>query len=594
MKNGFVKVATFTPKIKVADTDFNADRIIEGIELADEKNVQVLTFPKLCVTGSTCGELFNSDTLLNGAKFALKKIAKATKNKKMLVFVGLPLRTDFQTVEAVAGICDGKVLGFVPQESILDATVYLDGEKILMSENLLFCEEQNPRFTVGVGVKCARISVDLSAENEISGGIKQRRFFVQNSSYNHICAYCYANAGDGESTTDFVFSGHSLIAENGKILGETLPFENGLLTCDVDLEYIDSARSSDKSVEFSDDDYVRVEFSADRNIEIERVYDKTPFIIEGEEELLLNIQAHGLKKRLEHVNAKTAVIGLSGGLDSTLAIIVAVKAMKLLGKPTTDVLAYTMPCFGTTSRTLENSIKLAKALGVSIKKVDITKSVKSHLKDLKHPLDVHDAAYENAQARERTQLLMDFANMYNGVVVGTGDLSELALGWATYNGDHMSNYAVNASIPKTLVRHLVEYVANNSKGKLKAVLLDVLDTPVSPELLPAVNSKISQKTEDLVGPYILHDFFLYNIIYRNSTPIKTYQIACKSFEGEFDKDTILKWLKTFVRRFFAMQFKRSCMPDGVMVTEVSFSPRGGLDMPSDAVSKLWLEELENI
>ncbi len=594
MKNGFVKVATFTPKIKVADTDFNADRIIEGIELADEKNVQVLTFPKLCVTGSTCGELFNSDTLLNGAKFALKKIVKATKNKKMLVFVGLPLRTDFQTVEAVAGICDGKVLGFVSQENVSDATVYLDGDKILMSENLLFCEEQNPRFTVGVGVKCARISVDLSAENEISGGIKQRRFFVQNSSYNHICAYCYANAGDGESTTDFVFSGHSLIAENGKILGETLPFENGLLTCDVDLEYIDSARSSDKSVEFSDDDYVRVEFSADRNIEIERVYDKTPFIIEGEEELLLNIQAHGLKKRLEHVNAKTAVIGLSGGLDSTLAIIVAVKAMKLLGKPTTDVLAYTMPCFGTTSRTLENSIKLAKALGVSIKKVDITKSVKSHLKDLNHPLDVHDAAYENAQARERTQLLMDFANMYNGVVVGTGDLSELALGWATYNGDHMSNYAVNASIPKTLVRHLVEYVANNSKGKLKAVLLDVLDTPVSPELLPAVNSKISQKTEDLVGPYILHDFFLYNIIYRNSTPIKTYQIACKSFEGEFDKDTILKWLKTFVRRFFAMQFKRSCMPDGVMVTEVSFSPRGGLDMPSDAVSKLWLEELENI
>ncbi len=594
MKNGFVKVATYTPKIKVADTDFNADRIIEGIELADEKNVQVLTFPKLCVTGSTCGKLFNSDTLLNGAKFALKKIAKATKNKKMLVFVGLPLRTDFQTVEAVAGICDGKVLGFVPQESVLDAIICLDGEKILMSENLLFCEEQNPRFTVGVGVKCARIAVDLSADNEISGGIKQRRFFVQNSSYNHICAYCYANAGDGESTTDFVFSGHSLIAENGKILGETLPFENGLLTCDVDLEYIDSVRSSDKSVEFSDGDYVRVDFSADRNIEIERVYDKTPFIIEGEEELLLNIQAHGLKKRLEHVNAKTAVIGLSGGLDSTLAIIVAVKAMKLLGKPTSDVLAYTMPCFGTTSRTLENSIKLAKALGVSIKKVDITKSVKSHLKDLKHPLDVHDAAYENAQARERTQLLMDFANMYNGVVVGTGDLSELALGWATYNGDHMSNYAVNASIPKTLVRHLVEYVANTSKGKLKAVLLDVLDTPVSPELLPAVNSKISQKTEDLVGPYILHDFFLYNIIYRNSTPIKTYQIACKSFEGEFDKDTILKWLKTFVRRFFAMQFKRSCMPDGVMVTEVSFSPRGGLDMPSDAVSKLWLEELENI
>ncbi len=592
MKNGFVKVATFTPKIKVADTAYNAEKIIEAIELADKKGVQVLTFPKLSITGSTCADLFYSDTLLNGALTALKKIAKATENKKMLVFVGLPVKANGKLYNVACGVSGGLVLGFVPDCDCNDTYVEFDGDMIVMSPNILFCEGDNQSFTVGVELDGARIVVDLSASAEYSGQMQARRDLVRDMSDTLTCAYCYANAGDGESTTDYVFSGHSIIAENGEILAETAPFENGFAIADIDLDYIDCERSKLNNQEGCD--YVLVNFSASRDNELDRIYDKTPFIVKGEEELLLNIQAHGLKKRLEHTNAKTAVIGLSGGLDSTLAIIVAVKAMKLLGKPTTDVLAYTMPCFGTTSRTLDNSIKLAKALGVSIKKVDITKSVKSHLKDLGHPLDVHDAAYENAQARERAQLLMDFANMYNGVVVGTGDLSELALGWATYNGDHMSNYAVNASIPKTLVRHLVEYVARTSKTKLKTVLLDILDTPVSPELLPAIDSKISQKTEDLVGPYILHDFFLYNIIYRGSTPKKTYSIACKAFEGEFDNETILKWLKTFVRRFFVMQFKRSCMPDGVKATKVSFSPRGGLSMPSDVVSKLWLDELENL
>ncbi len=629
VKNGFVRVATFTPKIKVADTEFNAEQIIKGIELADEKRVQVLTFPELCITGYTCGDLFYSDTLLDGAKNGLARIAKATKSKKMLVFVGLPIKVDGLIYNVCAGVSDGKVLGLVPKNYLPNYNefnekryfypavekplfVNLDGEEIVLYKNLIFCDREINNFKVSAeicedlwtpvapslshAINGARIIVNLSASDEYDGKPNYRRNLVSGQSAKTISVYCYANAGDGESTTDAVFSGHSIIAENGEILEQTVPFENGLLVSEVDLEYIDYERSKvfNYDFEITKKDYINIKFSAYRENQLNRVYNKTPFINKGGEELILSIQAQGLKKRLEHVNAKTAVLGLSGGLDSTLAILVAVRAMKALNRPTSDVLALTMPCFGTTERTLDNSVKLAKALGVTLKKVDISKSVKSHLKDLKHPIDVHDAAYENAQARERTQLLMDIANMYNGVVVGTGDLSELALGWATYNGDHMSNYAVNASIPKTLVRHLVEYVASISKTKLKSVLLDILDTPVSPELLPAVDSKITQKTEDLVGPYLLHDFFIYNIIKRGSTPKKTFYIACKTFEKDFDKETILKWLKTFVRRFFAQQFKRSCMPDGVKATPISFSPRGSFNMPSDAVCKLWLDELENI
>ncbi len=636
MENGFVRVATFTPKIKVADVEFNTEQIINAIELADKKGVQVLTFPELSITGYTCGDLFYSDTLIDGAKKALIKITRATRNIKMLVFVGLPIKVGGKIYNVCAGVSDGTVLGLVPKTYLpnynefyekryfcpaLDNPVYIDikgqgksieEEQVLLYRNIIFCDTANERFKVSAeicedlwtpvapslshAINGARIIVNQSASDEFVGKPDYRRKLVSSQSSKTVAVYCYANAGDGESTTDSVFSGHSIIAENGELLSQTTPFENGFAISDVDLDYVDYERSKvfNYDFEINKQKYINIGFSASRENKLERNYNKTPFILKGEEELILNIQAHGLKKRLEHTNAKTAVIGLSGGLDSTLAILVAVKAIKLLNKPTTDVLALTMPCFGTTERTLENSIKLARALGVTIKKVDITKSVKSHLKDLNHPIDLHDAAYENAQARERTQLLMDIANMFNGVVVGTGDLSELALGWATYNGDHMSNYAVNASIPKTLVRHLVDYVAHSSKGKLKAVLLDILDTPVSPELLPAVDSKISQKTEDLVGPYILHDFYLYNIIKRGSTPKKTYYIACKAFKNEFDNQTILKWLKVFVRRFFAQQFKRSCMPDGAKVTSVSFSPRGSWSMPSDAVCKLWLDELENI
>ncbi len=630
MQFGFVRVATFTPKVKVADVEFNTEQIKCAINEADQKGVQVLTFPELCVTGYTCGDLFYSDTLLEGAKKGLLRIARTTRNKKMLVFVGLPVKVDGLIYNVCAGVCNGNVLGFVPKSYLpnynefnekryffpaSDKPVYvnIEGQDIILYKNLIFCDQEIDNFKVSAeicedlwtpvppslshAINGARIIVNQSASDEYCGKPDYRRELVCSHSSKAVAVYCYSNAGDGESTTDSAFSGHSLIAEKGEIVAQTKCFDNGFAICDVDLDYIDYERSKVFNYDFGleKDNYVKVGFWANRtNSDFIRQYDQTPFIVKGEEELILDVQANGLKKRLEHTNSKTAVIGLSGGLDSTLAILVAVRAIKLLGKPTSDVLALTMPCFGTTERTLDNSIKLAKALGVTIKKVDISRSVKSHLKDLNHPLDVHDAAYENAQARERTQLLMDMANMYNGVVIGTGDLSELALGWATYNGDHMSNYAVNASIPKTLVRHLVEYYASISRAKLKSVLLDILDTPVSPELLPAVDSKISQKTEDLVGPYLLHDFFLYNMLKRGFTPKKTYFVACKTFEKQFDNATILKWIKTFVRRFFAQQFKRSCMPDGVKATPISFSPRGSHSMPSDAVSKLWLEELENI
>ena len=415
-------------------------------------------------------------------------------------------------------------------------------------------------------------------------------------------AYVYADAGDGESTTDAVFAGHDLIAENGSLLSETEPFDNGAALCEIDVGFLAFERTKTFNYDFGakeNGDYVKVGFSACSDELPERIFSKTPFVPAETEtlfcraELILKMQAEGLKKRLVHTRVQTVVVGLSGGLDSTLAILVAVKAAILAGKSAKDVIAVTMPCFGTTSRTFDNTVKLSKALGVSLKKVDITKSVLRHLKDIKHGGET-DVTYENAQARERTQVLMDVANMTGGMVVGTGDLSELALGWATYNGDHMSMYGVNASVPKTLVRHLVKYCADRSRGKLKAVLYDILDTPISPELLPPKDGEISQKTEDIVGPYELHDFFLYHFIRRGSSPAKIYVLAKTAFDGDFDGETIKKWLKIFVRRFFAQQFKRSCLPDGVKIGSVALSPRGDWRMPSDAVCARWLAEAEEL
>ncbi len=634
MNLGYLKVATFTPEIKVGDVEFNLNSIKKGIDVAVRKGVRLLAFPELCLTGSTAGDLFFSKALLDSAKNTLKDLEKYTAGKDLVVLVGLPFLEGGLIYNACAVICNGTVLGLVPKTYMPDFNAvnekryfksaenkisYVSLNKndskstVPFGKNIIFSntEDENFKFAVEIGsdidglvspstyhaINGARLIVNLNASSARTLDLINRRAIIKSHSEKISCAYLLSNAGEGESTTDFVYSGHSIIAENGKILIESKPFDSGLTVADVDLEYIDFIRSKkyNQTFDLEQKQYCYVNFNLNANgVDFERVYDKTPFIVPGEEEYQLSIQAQGLKKRIVHTNAKSVVLGLSGGLDSTLALIVAVKAVALAGKPLKDIIAVTMPCFGTSSRTLENSIRLAKSFGVTLKKVDITKAVKRHLRDIKHSEDVHDAAYENAQARERTQVLMDIANMYNGLVVGTGDLSELALGWATYNGDHMSMYAVNASVPKTLVRHLTNYYAENSKGKLKATLLDILDTPVSPELIPSNDDTIKQVTEDIVGPYVLHDFFLYNMLVNGFSPAKIYHVAVNSFKGEFDGATILKWLKTFVRRFFNQQFKRSCMPDGVMVTEVSLSPRGAYRMPSDAVSALWLKELEEI
>lgn len=635
MDFGFVKIATFSPEIKVADVDFNVNSIKNGIDIAVEEGVEVLVFPELCLTGYTAGDLFYSKTLLNGAKVGLEQIAQYTKDKNIIVFVGLPFQKDGLIYNVCAGISDGVILGIVPKSyfenysdfcekryfapAVEDVSyVSINGveneeDLIPFGKNILFNDVNNQSLRIGVeigddlnaivppsiyhAINGARLIVNLSANPEFSGMCEKRCNLIKEHSKRCACAYVYANAGYGESTTDCVFSGHSVIAENGQILVEKKPFESKLCVAEIDIEGIDYQRSKcfNQQVKLDEKKYYNVGFLVNSNTQKpKRTYEKHPFIKIGEEQLLIDIAAHGLKKRVEHVNAQKIVIGISGGLDSTLALIIASRTMQLLNRSTKDIVAITMPCFGTSKRTFDNSVVLSKAFNTTLKKIDITKAVKRHLKDIGHSEDLHDAAYENSQARERTQVLMDYANSVNGLVVGTGDLSELALGWATYNGDHMSMYAVNGSIPKTLVRHLVGYTAKNSKTKLKSVLVDILDTPVSPELIPSKDDKIGQVTEDIVGPYDLHDFFLYNIVKRGFTPTKTYFVAVNTFKGQFDSQTILKWLKVFVRRFFTQQFKRSCMPDGVKVSEISLSPRGSYKMPSDAVSKLWLEELDKI
>ena len=630
MNLGYVKVGAYTPTVKVGDVDFNVSEIKKGIDIANKKGVKVLAFPELSISGYTAGDLFYSKTLLDACLRGVKEIAKYLEQSDMVVFVGLPFMQNSNIYNACACVHKGEILGIVPKSylpnynefyekryfvSAREETVLvdIDGKEVPFGTNVLFCDKKISNLVIAVelcedvwtpippsiyhAVNGARVIVNLSTSDEFSGKPKVRVNLVKGHSSKIASAYVYANSGYGESTNDCVFSGHTLICEDGAVLSENPPFKYGLNYAEIDLDYIDYNRSKTFNQDFKGlyKNYIKAFFEVDNeNAQVERVYNKTPFIKKGEEDFLLEISAQGLMKRLEHTNAKKLVLGLSGGLDSTLALITCARVMKNLSRPASDIVAITMPCFGTSGRTFDNSVKLAKAFGVTLKKIEIAKSVSRHLKDIKHPDGVHDASYENAQARERTQVLMDYANMVGGLVVGTGDLSELALGWATYNGDHMSMYAVNASIPKTLVRRLVEFTAENSKPKLKGILLDVLDTPVSPELLPASNDKISQVTEDIVGPYILHDFFLYHFVKNGASPKKIYYSAVRTFKGDFDSVTILKWLKTFIRRFFSQQFKRSCLPDGVKVSEISLSPRGAWKMPSDAICALWLNELEEI
>ena len=639
MRDGFVKVAAGTPKIRVADCRYNAEQIFTLMREADKQGVRVLCLPELCLTGYTCGDLFLQDTLLRGAEEGLKTILEATRNLDMVTAVGLPVRSqwDNKLYNCAAVIHKGEILGLIPKTYLpnygefyeqrwfasgegVDHMIELCGQEVSLSANAVFQCEAVPDLVVGVEI-CedlwvpeppsaalaragATLILNLSASNEVAGKADYRRALVVGQSARLMCGYVYADAGEGESTTDLVFTGHNMIAENGSLLSERR-FQTGLTISEVDVSRLVYERR--RMTTFPGTaclDCPRLSFPLPvTETKLTRYLSPNPFVPDDAGDRaercneILKIAALGLTKRLEHTRARTAVVGLSGGLDSTLAILITAVAMKLLGRPSSDIIAVTMPCFGTTDRTRDNAMELAERLGATLKRIDIGEAVKVHFKDIGQSMEDHSVTFENGQARERTQVLMDIANQTGGMVIGTGDLSELALGWATYNGDHMSMYAVNAGIPKTLVRHLVSFVSDDKGGedpKLSAVLDDILDTPVSPELLPAVGGKISQRTEDLVGPYELHDFFLYYAIRWGFSPRKVFRLAEYALGDRYDRATILKWLNNFYRRFFTQQFKRSCLPDGPKVGSVTLSPRGDWRMPSDAVAALWMEELESI
>ena len=636
MRQGFIKVAALTPKVTVADTQANRKEICRLMDEAEAKGAKILVFPELCITGYTCGDLFYQQVLLREAKKELLAIAKYTQRKDYLAFVGLPLEYNGKLYNVAAAVTQGKVLGLVPKTHIPNynefyerrhfapgmkqpVPVALDEDTVVpMGTRVLFQCRQMPELKIGAeicedvwapnppGVEHAlagaTLLVNLSASDETTGKDMYRKSLVTGQSGRLICGYVYCSAGDGESTQDVVYSGHNLIAENGTLLAESRRFCNESIYTELDMVRLNEERRRMSTFMTSDESYINVEFSLkEEKTELTRFVDPAPFVPgnkadrEKRCEEILMMQAMGLKKRLEHTHAATAVVGISGGLDSTLALLVMVKAFDLIGKDHKDIVAVTMPGFGTTDRTYDNAVSLIKSLGATFREVSIVDSVRVHFKDIGQDEAVHDVTYENGQAREPTQILMDIANKSGGMVIGTGDMSELALGWATYNGDHMSMYGVNASVPKTLVRHLVCYYADTCADEtLQKVLYDVLDTPVSPELLPPEDGKISQKTEDIVGPYELHDFFLYYILRFGCTPKKIYRLANYAFAGTYDTETIQKWLKTFYRRFFSQQFKRSCLPDGPKVGTVAVSPRGDLRMPSDASARIWMEELEHL
>ena len=620
MKDGFVKVATATPKIKVGDVEFNAQSIIACIKEAAEQGVKLLALPEMCITGYTCGDLFFQKTLIDGAWEQLQRIKSETAGLDIIAAVGLPLQKNGKLINAAAVLYRGEILGTVGKKHIPNYNEFYEKRHFadcMEEPPLIFRCEELPEFCFGIEIcedlwsPCppsvqlaqagATVILNLSASNEMIGKAEYRRSLVTGQSGRLICAYLYASAGDGESTTDTVFSGHSLIAENGSLLAETALFDNKLLITEIDVCRLAGERVKNTTFPMAEN-VVVIPFSMPLSeTKLTRYISPAPFVPSDETdrggrcESILLMQSEGLKKRVEHTNAKSLVIGISGGLDSCLALLVSARAMDRLNRSRADIIAVTMPCFGTTQRTKSNAVRLCEALGVTLREIDITKAVVQHFEDISHDPKNMNVVYENAQARQRTFILMDIANAENGLVVGTGDLSELALGWATYNGDHMSMYGVNAGVPKTLVRHIVRYYADSSgNSELKAVLYDILDTPVSPELLPAENGEISQKTEDLVGPYELHDFFLYYAVRWGFPPKKVYRLACYAHGDGYAHDVILKWLKNFYRRFFAQQFKRSCLPDAPKIGSVTLSPRADWRMPSDACARLWLEELEEI
>ena len=636
MKHGFVKVAAATPDIKVADCIYNAQSICSDMKKAAEQGAKIVVFPELCLTGYTCSDLFWQERMLDAAKEGLRKIIKTSLTLDGLFFVGLPWELNQKLYNVAAAVSNGELLGLVPKKYLPNYAefyearhftpgkedvewVTFDGQEVPFGMHQQFhcaeipglivaaeiCEDlwvPNPP-SVAAAMAGATVIVNLSASNENTGKSLYRTALVQNQSARLICGYIYASAGEGESTTDLVFSGHNLIVENGTVLKQSQRFKNEMIYSELDIHKLRSERRRmttyqvDGSYEYTD-----IEFHLKKTeTELTRYVDPNPFVPSDKSdrerrcEEILTIQALGLKKRMAHTGCKSVVVGISGGLDSTLALLVMAKAVDMLGLPRTSILSVTMPCFGTTDRTYNNACELTRKLGATLKEVNIQEAVKKHFGDIGQDPDRHDVTYENCQARERTQVLMDLANQSGGMVVGTGDLSELALGWATYNGDHMSMYAVNTSIPKTLVRHLVKYYADTcGDPQLERVLVDVLDTPVSPELLPPENGTISQKTEDLVGPYELHDFFLYHMMRYGEEPEKVYRLAKYAFQGVYSDEVILKWLRTFYWRFFTQQFKRSCLPDGPKVGSVAVSPRGDLRMPSDASIQIWKEQLDHL
>lgn len=635
MKHGYVKVAAATPKIRVADPAYNGERILEKITECVEAGAKIVVLPELALSGYTCGDLFLQGILLKQCREELGRLAKKTENMDALVFVGLPWEKDGKLYNVAAALNRGWVQALIPATYLAAYGEFSEsryftlgnetqeminafGYEIPFGTHILLQAEDAEELIVGceigvdicavnppsTGLACsgANVIVNLSASCEAVTGDAYRKSLLQATSARLLSAYIYAAAGEGESTQDMVFGGLSMIAENGTLLAEAKKFSNETIFADVDIQKLCQERRRINTFPAERGDYFRVPVEISlSDCNLTRSFECFPFVpsdIKEREkhcEDIFAIQSYGLKKRYEHTGCKNAVIGISGGLDSTLALLVTVRAFDMLGLPRDQILSVTMPCFGTTDRTYDNACKLARTLGTTLEEVDIKAAVTQHFADIGQDSGNHNVTYENAQARERTQVLMDIANREGGLVIGTGDLSELALGWATYNGDHMSMYGVNAGVPKTLIRHLVHYYADTCGEKeMREVLLDVLDTPVSPELLPPVDGVISQKTEDLVGPYELHDFFLYYMLRWGFEPAKIYRIAQKAFAGQYDKSVIKKWLAVFTRRFFTQQFKRSCLPDGPKVGSVSVSPRGDLRMPSDAVATLWMKQIEEL
>ena len=637
MKYGFIKVAAASPALRVADCRYNAEQSAAAMQKAAAAGVHLLVLPELGLTGYTCGDLLLQPVLQQGALHALQTLLALSAELPLTTVAGLPLEVEGKLYNCAAVLHGGQILGVVPKTHLPNygefyearwftpapaetKTISLLGQQVPFGTDLLFCCRELPEYQLALEI-CedlwvalppstrhamagATVIANCSASDETIGKAEYRRILVTGQSARLMAGYLYADAGRGESTTDMVFAGHDLIAENGKLLAETALFNNDMVISEIDVHRLTAERRRTTTWQAARTaGYTVIPFSLPVGVTaLTRFIDPHPFVpadsAERRErcEAILAMQAEGLRRRLEHIGCPTAVLGISGGLDSTLALLVAVRALDLLGRPRTDMVAVTMPGFGTTQRTRSNAEILCEKLGVTLRTVSIAAAVRQHFADIGHDESVTDTTYENAQARERTQVLMDIANQQNGIVVGTGDLSELALGWATYNGDHMSMYGVNGSIPKTLVRYLVRHAADTCGDEaLAAVLYDILDTPVSPELLPAEeDGSIAQKTEDLVGPYELHDFFLYHFIRYGCPPAKILYLAEVAFDGHYDRATIIKWLRTFFRRFFQQQFKRSCLPDGPKVGSVTLSPRGDWRMPSDASAALWLREIEEL